>query len=137
MESLRVKVKGIVKDEDKYLIVRQWYDDRIMDPYRWQFADGEIEFGEDPAKAVVRVVKEKTGIDVVMDRVLYTWSYQVGERFYVGISYECFALNTDTILCEELQDCMWVKKEEFSKYIDNEAILKDLESCDFCDMQKL
>lgn len=133
MRNVCVKVKGIVKDDDKYLIVRQWYDDRIVDPYRWQFIDGEMEYGEDPTKAVVRIVKEMTGLDVVMDRVLYTWSYDLGETFCVGICYECFALHTDAILSEELQESLWVKKEQFRKYIDNEAMLRDLVNSNFGD----
>ena len=39
MDQIVIKVKGIVKHEDKYLVVKQWYDDRILDPYRCQFID--------------------------------------------------------------------------------------------------
>lgn len=131
MAQFDVKVKGIVKNQDRYLVVKQWYDDRILDPYRWRFIDGNIEFGEDPAKAVVRSIKEQTGIDAVMDRVLYTWSYLVGDTFCVGICYECLALHTETVLSEDLQELEWIKKEEIEEYIDNKDLLHDLENSNF------
>lgn len=126
MAELIIKVKGIVKDNDSYLVVKKWYDDCVVDPYRWQFIDGDIEVGEDPAKAVVRVIKEQTGIDAVMDTPLYTWSNIVGERHIVGICYECFALNKETVLSEDLIEYDWISKDDFGKYIDNKAVLHDL-----------
>ncbi len=126
MDQIVIKVKGIVKHEDKYLVVKQWYDDRILDPYRWQFIDGQIEFGEDPAKAVVRLIKEQTGIDAFMDKTLYTWSFKLGDTFVVGICYECYALHTETELSEEFQDFAWIGLDEFATYIDNQDMLNDL-----------
>ncbi|MDD5934945.1 MAG: NUDIX domain-containing protein [Clostridiales bacterium] len=126
MAEVEIKVKGIVKDNDTYLVVKKWYDDRVVDPYRWQFIDGDIEVGEDPAKAVVRVIKEQTGIDAVMDSPLYTWSYTVGEHHIVGICYECFALNKEAVLSEELQEYEWISKDEFETYIDNKDLLHDI-----------
>ena len=46
MSKFRVLVKGIVQYQDSYLAVERWYDDRIFDPYQWEFIDGEMEFGE-------------------------------------------------------------------------------------------
>ena len=131
MAQINIKVKGIVKHQDKYLVVKQWYDDRILDPYRWQFIDGHIEFAEDPAKAVVRLIKEQTGIDAVMDRTLYTWSFTLGDTFVVGICYECLALHTETTLSEDFQDLAWIREEEFYTYIDNKDMLHDLENSNF------
>ena len=46
MSKFRVLVKGIVQYQDSYLAVERWYDDRIFDPYQWEFIDGEMEFGK-------------------------------------------------------------------------------------------
>ena len=40
MSKFRVLVKGIVQYQDSYLAVERWYDDRIFDPYQWEFIDG-------------------------------------------------------------------------------------------------
>ena len=43
MSKFRVLVKGIVQYQDSYLAVERWYDDRIFDPYQWEFIDGEMD----------------------------------------------------------------------------------------------
>ena len=50
MSKFRVLVKGIVQYQDSYFEVERLYDDRIFDPYQWEFIDGEMEFGETPEK---------------------------------------------------------------------------------------
>ena len=81
MNAYRILVKGIVKKDDRYLIVEKWYDDNIMDPYQWEFLDGEAEFGESPDVAVVRMIQEQTGLTAEIDRILYTWTFMVGSTF--------------------------------------------------------
>ena len=51
MNKYRILVKGIVQKGNRYLTVEKWYDDNIVEPYQWEFIDGEAEFGESPDKA--------------------------------------------------------------------------------------
>lgn len=37
MKKYGIKIKSIVKCNDKFLIVERWYDDRIEEPYQWDF----------------------------------------------------------------------------------------------------
>ena len=83
----RILVKGIVQKDNKFLIVEKWYDDNIVDPYQWEFIDGEAEFGESPDAAVVRIIQEQTGLTSVVDRILYTWTFMT-------VSYTHLALPT-------------------------------------------
>ena len=55
MSKFRVLVKGIVQYQDSYLAVERWYDDRIFDPYQWEFIDGEMEPGDLPQVRFVHV----------------------------------------------------------------------------------
>ncbi len=126
MDKYRILVKGIVKYEDKYLMVKRWFDDRVSEPYQWAFVDGSIEFMEAPDKAVLRHVLEQTGISVTIDRLLYTWSFMTGDVFNIGISYLCLATLDTVLLSEELVDYQWIKREEFNTYIDR-RILEDIE----------
>lgn len=109
------------------MLVKRWYDDRIENPYQWEFVDGQIEYGEEPDKAVVRLIKEQTGLETVIDRIVYTWSYIVGDVHHIGISYECMALADEVLLSEELHDYRFVPKEQFRDYITNSKLLGDLE----------
>lgn len=129
MEKYRILVKGIVQLEDKYLIVRRWFDDRVSEPYQWGFIDGNIEFGEAPEKAVLRNVAEQAGLSVVLDRILYTWSFMTGDVFNIGISYLCQTTMAEVLLSEELVESKWVTKEELETFIDHK-ILEDLEAAE-------
>lgn len=126
MDKYRILVKGIVKYTDKFLVVEKWYDDRIMEPYQWEFIDSQITFGETPDKAVVRIIAEQTGLAVEIDRILYTWSFMVGEVCNIGISYLCLSELDSVILSEELHDYKWITNEEIPEYIKNRAVLQDI-----------
>jgi ADP-ribose pyrophosphatase YjhB (NUDIX family) len=128
MKRCSVLVKGIVHCEDKYLILAKWYDDRIMDPYQWQFVDGAVEFGESPDMAVHRLIEEQTGLMAEIESILYTWSFTIEDTHKVGIAYICVADAHDTImLSEDINEARWVTREELSEYIDNPVVIEDLE----------
>lgn len=126
MKKFQILVKGIVKNLDQFLIVERWYNDRIQDPFQWEFIDGEVLFGESPEMAVQRLVVENTGLHVQIDRPLYTWSFMKGEVFTVGISYLCLTGEDQVLLSEELNSFKWVTREKLGQYIKNPSVLSDI-----------
>ena len=127
MKDTRIVVKGIIRRGDKYLLIKKWYDDRIDEPYQWEFVDGYAEIGDSPDDAVNQIVSDKTYLLIQEKKILYTWSYQVGDTGYVGLAYLCEVDTDIVILSEEIQDYRWVKLEEFPDYITNHAILRDVQ----------
>lgn len=127
MEKYSIKVKGIVKYQDKFLLLEHWYDDRIEEPYQWEFIDGKIEFKEAPDQAVIRIIKEATGMDAMIDHILYTWSYMLGDECNIGISYLCVVARDEVQLSEDYTRSMWVQKEDLKLYIQNKKLLEDIE----------
>lgn len=132
MNAYRILVKGIVKKDDKYLIVEKWYDDNIIDPYQWEFLDGEAEFGESPDTAVVRLIQEQTGLTSIVGRILYTWTFMVGSVCNLGLSYLCYTeMDEDSVvISEDLNGSRWITEDEFELYITNKRMLQDLEQAD-------
>lgn len=130
MESCKIMVKGIIQYNDRYLLVEKWYDDRIGDPYQWEFIDGRLEYGEDPERGVLRQIEEKTGLQAEVSRPLYTWSYMVGEIWNIGIAFHCTAMNENVILSEDLSNYKWVTRDQFAQFITNKNMLKDVEKTD-------
>lgn len=130
MEKYRILVKGIVKKDDKFLVVKKWFDDNIAEPYRWEFIDGEAEFGESPDAAVIRVIHEQTGITAFVDRILYTWTFMLGPECTLGLAYLCLTDEDDIILSEELNGAEWIEGMDFEEYINNKHMLKDLEKAE-------
>ena len=132
MNAYRILVKGIVKRDDKYLIIEKWYDDNIMDPYQWEFLDGEAEFGESPDVAVIRMIQEQTGLTAEVDRILYTWTFMVGSVCSLGLTYLCYTdmEEDDVQLSEDLHDCRWVSADELGEFISNQRMLEDIEKAE-------
>ena len=126
----KILVKGIVQNDNKYLIVEKWYDDRILDPYQWEFVDGVAEFGESPDREVLRLIKEKTGLQASINRILYTWGFMTGDTYNLGIAYLCMTADEDVILSEDLNGSLWITRDEFVEYIKNQLVLQDIEKAE-------
>jgi len=130
MHDLFIRVKGVIKQDDKYLVLKRWVDDRIVEPFVWEFIDCEIEKGESPEHAVLRAVHEAVGVDGEIVRPLYTWSQMIGDIQCVGITYLC-RLSVDEgslMLGEEYSGFEWITEEELPVYIDNPNVLKDIKN---------
>ncbi len=126
MKDTKIIVKGIIKHNDMYMVVKKWYDDRINEPYQWEFVDGYVDIGESPDEAVEQLVLDKTFLVVNDKKILYTWTYQVGDTGYVGLAYLCETESDIVILSEELSEYKWISSDEFEKYISNPNILNDV-----------
>lgn len=132
MEKYRILVKGIVKKDNKFLIVQKWFDDNIAEPYQWEFVDGEAEFGESPDTAVVRIIQEQTNLTTTVGCILYTWTFMLGSECNLGLAYLCLTDQDeeDVILSEDLNGSKWIEGTEFQEYIHNKHMLEDLEKAE-------
>ncbi len=126
MRDTKIIVKGIIKHDDEYLIVKKWYDDRISEPYQWEFIDGYVEMGESPDEVVEQLVMDKTFLAVKDKKILYTWNYDIGDTGCVGLAYLCETESDIVMLSEDLLEHKWIKQKEFEEYIDNKDILRDV-----------
>ena len=111
MGQFKIKLKAIVKRDNKFLLVKKWYDDRILEPYQWEFLDGEMNFGERLDEAVERIVQEQTQLTVTNGTPYYTWSYVVGDTCYVGICYLFETMTNEVFISEDLVDYAWVARQ--------------------------
>lgn len=128
MHDLFIRIKGIVRHDGKYLVLKHWIDDRIVDPYVWEFMDCELEKGESPEQAALRALHELAGMDGEIDRPLYTWSQMIGEMQCVGITYLLKSASADPsiTLSEEYCGYEWITREQLADYIENQNVLKDI-----------
>ncbi len=130
MNDLFLRVKGIVKKDDKYLVIKRWVDDRIPDPFVWEFFDGEVAHGESPDMAVLRAIRDTIGVEGNIEKMIYTWSQMIGDTQCVGIAYLC-SIDADdanfVLPPEEFGGWEWITRDRFDYYIENRYVLKDLE----------
>lgn len=130
MGQFKIKLKAIVKHGNRYLLVKRWYDDRILEPYQWEFIDGTMNFGEKLDEAVERIVQEQTQLVVANGTPYYTWSYIVGDTCNVGICYLFEVTSGEVFLSEELADYEWVEKSRLGEYKMDENVRRDVLAAD-------
>lgn len=130
MKNTYVRVKGIIKKDDTYLLIKRWVDDHIPEPFVWEFIDAEVGHGEAPDEAMLHAITELLSVNGKIEKIEYTWSQLIGETHCVGIAYLCSITEEDEsniILPEEYGSWEWVKRDQFPYYIENQYVLKDLE----------
>ena len=128
MGKIYLKVKGIIKQDDKYLLLKRWVDDRIPDPFLWEFVDAEVNYGEAPDEAMLRAIGEILSVEGKIERIVYTWSNMIGDSQCVGIAYICSIEDDSSIvLGEEYGEWEWVARDQFPEYIANKYVMNDLE----------
>lgn len=124
--KISVIVKGIIIYKNKVLLLKRCEKDEI-NPGKWEFVGGRVEFGEDLEEALKREVMEETGINVNIDKILYATTYRRKENRQAFINvYKCFAKDGKVLLSEEHKEYKWVSKEEFRKLLYKD-ILKDID----------
>lgn len=130
MKDTFLRVKGIIKKDDKYLLIKRWVDDRIPDPFVWEFIDAEVNHGEAPDDTVLRAINELLSVEGKIEKIEYTWSSMLGDTHCVGIAYLCSIAEADEaniVLSEDFGEWIWVTRDEFPRYIENQYVLQDLE----------
>jgi len=82
---VRDRACGAVIVNEQILMVRQQHKGKIF----WTLPGGGVEESETPADTVVREIREETGLNLQVDRLLFS------EPYSVGTSY-CYLMSTPT-----------------------------------------
>jgi ADP-ribose pyrophosphatase YjhB (NUDIX family) len=77
---MRVRVTGIVIEDGRLLLLNQ---DTPGTARSWSLPGGKLESGESLAEALVREMKEETGLDIEAGRLLYVCDYQPAELVHM------------------------------------------------------
>ena len=86
---------------------------RRSDTGRWAVVAGMVEPGEQPADTIIREVREETGVDVVVERILgvatHPVEYPNGDRCdYLSVTFLCRAVGgTARVNDDESLDVGW------------------------------
>jgi ADP-ribose pyrophosphatase YjhB (NUDIX family) len=113
MDIPRVTVGALVCDGEKILLIRSH-----KFPSLYILPGGHVEFGETLAQAVVREVREETGLLIGNVRFLQVLElidapefYKHGKHF-VGHNFSCEATGGELKLNEEAQEFLWCTPRE-------------------------
>ena len=115
----RVVAAAFLHDGDEVLLARRAAGKAIA-PGQCHLPGGHVEFGEHPAAALVRELREELGIVAAVREPLwvfhYAWetSHTVGVVFRVPLPGDRTSLRWDSA---DLADCVWVKEDALSNYL--------------------
>lgn len=107
----------IIKDNEVLLQKR-------MDNNLWSLPGGKMEPGEDIEHTIIREVKEETGFDVVVNKLVGVYtnpnciiSYSNGEiRQQFSLCFECSIISGKLQVSSESKEVRFVKLEELNNY---------------------
>ena len=109
-----VCVGAVAVHRDRLLMIRRG---RGVAAGEWSIPGGRVEAGETLAAAVVREVREETGLEVVCERFL-GWVERIGEEHhYVILDFVVTALERGPIVAgDDAAEARWVPLDEVTDY---------------------
>lgn len=126
-ENIGITQKTFIFDEDgKFLILRRTKT-APSKPNNWDLPGGAIEIGEDAGEAIVREIKEETGLQVEDLKPFDVYSeYDEDDEFWVSIAYFAKTKSKKVKLSFEHDEFKWVTPEEFKNYSQSKRFLRFL-----------
>jgi 8-oxo-dGTP diphosphatase len=125
-----VVVAAVIIKEKKVLLLKRREDEDVY-PGMWELSSGKREFGETSIEALLREVKEETGLSVVVDRPISVFEYIVELpteiRDTTQINFLAHLLDPEEkVILKGHETARWFDKEELYS-LDN--ITEEVKKC--------
>ena len=97
----------------------------------WVFPGGQVEVGENLTDALVREIKEESGIDVTVSKLIGVYSNTAIHKWYDGITdvptkvmldFTCELIGGELAISDETTESQWIVKDEVLNMITAPAI---------------
>jgi 8-oxo-dGTP diphosphatase len=129
-------VKGVIINEGKVLILKRSEEEEVGGG-TWENVGGKIEFGEEIETALMREIREETGLDINVERILYATTFKTSPtRQIVLLTYLCTTDGKEISISTEHMDYLWATEEQLKARLPEE-ILNDFERNDVFSLIKL
>ena len=118
MENIRfhITVKGIVVYHRRVLLLKRARPSTDGLGY-WELPGGGLEYGETPNQALIRELKEETGLQIDVVKPAYTFTKIRSDYQTVGIGYLSITHSDKIVLSDEQTDYLWCEIEDLQNYL--------------------
>lgn len=129
-----IVVAGIVHNAGKFLVLKRSSSEDIF-PNKWELPSGKVDFGEDPNEALVREIKEETGMlvkDFFPFKMTHYTLEKPGKKKHTIqiISLIKFQDDINIVLSGEHDKYKWISVEELNNLDTFEDMHKILRNAD-------
>lgn len=121
-----ITVKGIVVFENKVLLMKRVKPSTDGLGY-WELPGGGLEYGESPNQALIRELKEETGLDIEIIKPVYTFTKIRDDYQTIGIGFLCISRNNKVIISNEHTEYRFCSDKE-AKQLLAKDIFTDIRS---------
>jgi 8-oxo-dGTP diphosphatase len=132
-QKIGVSQKAILVDKKGKILAIRRSKTAPSRPLHWDLPGGDLEFGEDAQKGILREIKEETGLKIKNLKVIDAISgFNNIKEFWVTICYVAKAATQKVVLSYEHDDFRWIKPEEFQKLKAsprNKEFVKNFQKC--------
>lgn len=105
----------VFNDEKKFLTMRRTKT-APTNPLKWDLPGGDVEFGENPQKSILREIKEETGLVVKNPVVFDIWSHiNSDDDYWVTVAFKAYNPKGKLSISWEHDLHKWVTIDEFLK----------------------
>lgn len=129
-----IRVTGILIEDNKILLVQQ----KLSDKRDWSLPGGRLERGETLSQGIIREMKEETGVDVEIVRLLYLCDVEASSNTILHITFLLKRVGGEIVLPSNefdenpIRDVKFVPVSELSFYGFSEKFVQILQE-DFPD----
>ena len=110
-----VRVLGIVYDpKKKQILIGRTENDPFIPKLSWQFPGGRPAYEQDLEFYLKLEIKKKTGLDVVVKKIVFARTYEV-KREFLSIFYHCEP-SGKAKAGEKFVELKWIKPTDVKKY---------------------
>lgn len=114
--AVGVAGRALIADEDGCVLLLRRAPTAALDPGCWEPPGGKAEVGEALADALVREVREETGLQVRLGRPVDVRHYTAGSFWVTSVAYTCVDATGEVSLSPEHDRHAWVRPDDVDRY---------------------